>query len=198
MITGFFREVPDGSDHGVYGVHICCYRIMSSPRSLVVALAFALAGSVIPAAGQSRGELVERTLAIVGGSAITMSDVQTALALGLVNGANDVASGTEKVIERALILREVERYAPPEPDPLRVDERLSQLRARVSGKLDEVLAAGGFSEARLRAWLRDDLRIAAYLDQRFAADGPERRESLIQDWTRDLRRRTTVVELWRK
>ena len=33
------------------------------------------------------------------------------------------------------------------------------------------LDAGGFTEARLRAWVRDDLRIAAYLDQRFAAAG---------------------------
>ena len=30
------------------------------------------------------GELIERTLAIVGGQAITLSDVRTALALGLV------------------------------------------------------------------------------------------------------------------
>jgi hypothetical protein len=46
--------------------------------------------------------------------------------------------------------------------------------------------------------VRDDLRISAYLDQRFAADGPERRQSLIADWVSDLRRRTSVVELWRR
>ena len=76
---------------------------------------------------------------------------------------------------------------------------MARLRARVEdAQLKSILAAGGFSEARLRAWLRDDERIAAYLNQRFAADGPERRESLIDDWVADLRRRTVVVELWRR
>jgi phosphoserine phosphatase len=76
-----------------------------------------------------------------------------------------------------------------------------------------VLTAEGFSEARLRAWMRDDLRIAAYLEQRFAATADltveqvapelrerlsaERRAGLIADWIADLRRRTPVVELWK-
>ena len=143
-------------------------------------------------------ELVERTLAIVGGSAITLSDVRTAVALQLVE-SGDVNVTTEALVQRTLILREVERYAPPEPEAARIDERLDRIRSRVeTSEFEAILAAGGFSESRLRTWLRDDLRIAAYLDQRFAADGPDRRQALIEDWVADLRRRTPVVELWKQ
>ena len=143
-------------------------------------------------------ELLDRTLAIVGGSAITLADVRTAMALELIE-TTDVNVATEALVQRVLILREVDRYAPPEPDAGRIDERLSQIRSRVdAARLEPILAAGGFTQARLRAWLRDDLRIASYLDQRFAADGPDRRQALIEDWVTDLRRRTPVVELWKK
>lgn len=151
------------------------------------------------AAPASRSELVERTLAIVAGTSITLTDVRTAIALGLVDTGDDVAAASERLVERALVLREVERYAPQEPAAGRVDEKVSQLRDQFGAKtVDEILAAGGFTNARLRSWLRDDIRIATYLDQRFATDGPERRQSLIDDWVADLRRRTPVVELWKR
>jgi hypothetical protein len=143
------------------------------------------------------GELIERTLAIVGGQAVTLSDVRTAMALGLSDG--DQAAATEQLINRTLILREVQRYAPPEPTEEAVEARLAEIRARLDNgdELDRVLAAGGFTEARLEAWLRDDLRIESYLDQRFSAVGPAS-DDLVADWVADLRRRTAVVELWKK
>jgi hypothetical protein len=143
-------------------------------------------------------ELVERTLAIVGGTAITLADARTAITLGLLE-TKDVNVATEALVQRVLILREVERYAPPEPDATQIDARLAQIQSRIdAAELAAILSAGGFGDARLRAWLRDDLRIASYLDQRFAADGPERRQALIEDWVADLRRRTQVVELWKR
>ncbi len=158
------------------------------------ALLMTVAMFCAPATAQ---ELVERTLAIVGGSAVTLSDVRTAIALGVID-AEDVDVATEALVQRALILREVERYAPAEPSGAQIEGRLTELRNRLGiEQIQSVLRDGGFTEARLRAWVRDDLRIAAYLDQRFAADGPERRQSLIEDWVADLRRRTPVIELWR-
>ena len=155
--------------------------------------------SMLASAAAATQELVERTLVIVGGSAITLSDVRTAMTLGLVNASSDVAAATEQLVDRALMLREVDRYAPPEPDAAPVEARVAEIRARLSpAQMDAALASGGFTEARLRGWVRDDVRIAAYLDQRFAADGPERREGLIADWVVDLRRRTPVVELWKR
>jgi hypothetical protein len=115
--------------------------------------------------------LIERTLAIVGGRVITWSDQRTAMALGLVEG--DAPAALERLIERGLLLRVVDRYAPPEPSEAEIDARLNDVRSRASSDDDlrRVLDDGGFTVDRLRAWVRDDLRIAAYLGQRFAAAG---------------------------
>jgi hypothetical protein len=201
-----------------------------------VAVAVFVAMSV-PASAQN-GELIERTLAIVGGQVITLSDVRTAIALGLVDGehARSVDAATSRLVERFLVLREVQRYQPPEPEETRIEAELDNVRRRFAapGELAAALDLGGFNETRLRAWLRDDVRIAAYLGQRFAAVGvpsdedvgayyaahrdefalkaqsfdaaaaairerlsTERRAQLIADWVQDLRRRTTVIELWK-
>jgi hypothetical protein len=167
-------------------------------RALAIVMCTAVSlASIMPAFAQQRGELVERTLAIVGGSAITLSDVQTAMALGLVE-ATEVNRATELLVERALVLREVERYAPPEPDAATVDERRASIGVGIgAAQVQALMASGGFTEARLRAWIRDDLRIVTYLNQRFAADDAARRAGVIADWVADLRRRTPVVELWR-
>lgn len=168
----------------------------------IIALAAALSGqgAAVPSQSPPQASLVERTLAIVGGQAITLADVQTALALSLVT-APDLTRATEQLVERALMLREVERYAPPEPEDAVVERQLGAIRARLpKDALARTLAAGGFSEARLRGWIRDDLRVTAYLEQRFASvgAGPQTREDLIADWVADLRRRTPVIELWKK
>jgi hypothetical protein len=153
--------------------------------------------SASPDRGQ--GELIERTLAIVAGQVVTLADVRTARALGLVSAADDLNASIERLVERALILREVDRYVPPEPPEAAIGQRLDELRTRLGdAEFERVLTAGGFTEPRLRAWIRDDLRMASYLNQRFsAAVGPSRAD-LIADWIADLRRRTTVVELWKK
>lgn len=131
--------------------------------------AAALAGVVVTAAGQEI--LVERTVAVVGGAVITRSDVRTALALGLVDG--DERQGAARLVERWLILHEVSRFSPPEPPPAEVEAGLAAIRARVesAAALEAIRTRGGLTTGRLAAWVRDDLRIAAYLDQRFATAG---------------------------
>ena len=135
-----------------------------------------LASPIVPAVAGAQELLVERTVAIVGGAAITLSDVRTALGLGLVDGGSgDQAerTATTRLIERALVLHEVSRFAPAEPAAAAVDGRLAALTARAGSPaaLEAILARGGFTAGRLAAWVRDDLRIAAYLDQRFATAG---------------------------
>ena len=150
-------------------------RIAGLIASVVVVVAWA-----VPLRAQTRvtapGEqLLERTLAIVGGAVVTQSDVDTAVRLGLVEAGPSAlqARATGAVIERWLMLHEVARFSPAEPDPAAVEARLMAVRARAGGDgpLEAVLTAGGFTTARLTAWLRDDLRITAYLDQRFASAG---------------------------
>ena len=185
---------------------------MKGHLPIVVALVFSTAAS---GQAQPADDLLDRTLAIVGGRAVTLSDLRAATALGLIEGGANQEAATEQLVERTLVLREVERYVPPEPQEAAIDERLSDIRASLTEQeFNEALAAGGFTPARLRAWVRDDLRIAAYLEQRFAAAADvsveqlapelrermsaERRAALIEDWIADLRRRTPVVELWRR
>jgi hypothetical protein len=141
-------------------------------RGLRAALVVLLAVSVVAA---RQDTLVERTVAVVGGTAITLSDVQTALALGLIEavGPDADAEGVVRLVERWLILHEVSRFAPPEPAQSDVDARLAAVSARAGSPeaLAALLTRGGFTPGRLAAWVRDDLRIAAYLDQRFATAG---------------------------
>jgi hypothetical protein len=165
------------------------------------------------------GELIERTLAIVGGQVLTLSDARAAVTLGLLSGGeglSDPAAASPRLIERLLMLREVQRYAPPEPAESEVERRLEVVRERFAtpGLYETALQASGFTEVRLRGWIRDDLRVASYLEQRFAAAAApsgidasdpsrvqlaaERRAALIADWLEDLRRRTVVVELWKR
>lgn len=156
---------------------------------------------VAAANAQPSGELIDRTLAIVGGQPITLTDVRAVTALGLIDtreGGDAIRAATQRLIERRLVLREVERYAPPEPSDVAVESRLAAISARFATRdeLRAALTAVAFSQARLRAWALADLRIAAYLEQRFAsAESSERRAELVRDWVADLRRRTPVIEL---
>ncbi|MEP6782163.1 MAG: hypothetical protein ABI983_00760 [Acidobacteriota bacterium] len=117
-------------------------------------------------------ELIERTLALVGGQPITLGDTRAATALGLLDAnlspASDVLS---RLVDRELILREVQRYGPAAPAESAVDARLDEIRKRFpdAAALSRVLDGTGFSEVRLRSWVRDDLRGQAYLAQRFAS-----------------------------
>jgi hypothetical protein len=142
----------------------------------VASVAFASVVAFVPrtSEAQGAGELIERTMAIVGNQVITLSDVRTAVALGLIAVSKDpdtISPATERLVDRLLILREVQRYAPPEPSDARIEEQLAAVRGRFAtpALLAQALEAGGFTESGIRAWVRDDLRIASYLSQRFAA-----------------------------
>ena len=176
-------------------------------RLFACVLACGLAAQAPAWAQPQPGELVERTLALVAGQVITLSDARAAIALGLVDPAtadDPVEVGTGLLVDRELMLREVQRYAPPEPADEAIAAGLAEVQRlhAAPGALQRVYDSTGFTDARLRAWVRDDLRVQAYLAQRFAAAGaptapeaPARRRELIADWVADLRRRTTVVIL---
>ena len=141
--------------------------------ALMLASAFPAPGSRLPAVASAQ-ELIERTLALVGGQPITLSDARAAAALGLVPDAQsstDIAVMTGVLVDRELILREVQRYAPPAPAESSVDARVEEMRKRFGdgAAFARALETQGFTETRLRAWIRDDLRTEAYLAQRFAS-----------------------------
>ncbi len=117
--------------------------------------------------------LLERTLALVGGQAITLSDARAAIALQLIvipKGEDPLASATMQLVDRELVLREVQRYAPAAPAEGEITARLDDIKKRLeASELAPLLRAHGFTEMRLRAWVRDDLRTEVYLAQRFAS-----------------------------
>jgi hypothetical protein len=126
--------------------------------------------------------------------------VTAARELGLVpaaNPADPVRAVLSSLIDRALELSEVDRYGPPEPTAAAIEREVGAVRARFPNEtaLEAALARSGSNLQRLRETLRDDLRIQAYLDQRFAA-ADDRRQLLIADWLTGLRRRAELTDLY--
>ena len=146
-------------------------------------------------------ELIDRVLAVAAGDVIMLSDVRAAQDFALVDttpASDPVRSVLSRLIDRALILDEVDRYAPPEPSPDAIERALAATRARfpLPDAFAAALARSGLDEQRLRAILRQNLRLEAYLGQRFAADSPDRRQTMIDDWVSSLRRRADIVDLY--
>ncbi len=149
----------------------------------------------LTSASSRAADVIDRVLAVVSGEVITQSDVHGALALGLVAGADPgdpVAAGLRELIDRTLMLAEVRRFAPPEPRREDVEERVEQMRRRFGSPvaLAQALAASGIDEGRLRHLARDDLRIRAYLAERFAGS-PQPTEQEVEQYVRE--RQKTLV-----
>ena len=147
-----------------------------------------------------RAETIDRVLAVVAGQLITLTDVTAARDLGLqsAEGASDpVRAVLTKLIDRELVLAEVERYAPPEPTADAVDSEVQRVRQRFPSQaaLDRALERSGIDDKHLRETLRQDLRTRAYLDQRFPS-AAARRQALIDEWMAGLRRRGDVMDLY--
>jgi len=158
-----------------------------------------LQGCVTAAAAD---EIIDRVLAVVSGSVITLSDVRTARELGRVdtNGAADpVRAVLTQLIDRTLVLAEVNRFAPPEPSAATVDGQYSALVSRLGGQaaVDAMLRRLGVDQALVRELLREDLRISAYINQRFVADDRATQRRLVDDWIAGLRTRGDVIDLYR-
>lgn len=144
-------------------------------------------------------EIIDRVLAVVAGDVIMQSDVAAARELGfaaLPPGGDPAREVLTALIERALVLAEVERYAPPEPAPEEIDRRIQSIRVRFQTPeaFSAALARAGLEDTHLRERLRQDLRIEAYLGERFAAGG---RDALVRDWIAGLRRRSDIVDLYK-
>jgi len=119
-------------------------------------------------------QVIDRVLARVGGQVITLSDVHAALALGLVRtgtGPDPVAEALSALVDRELMLSDVNRYAAPLPAPAAIGARVAAIARRFSSQAAYLAAleAVALTPERLRGKVRDDLRIEAYIDERFSA-----------------------------
>src|SRR5689334_14476088 len=98
--------------------------------------ALLLAG-IMSCASLVHAEIIDRILAVVDGAIIMQSDVAVAARLGMVPAATaaDPTQGTlDALIERRLILAEVDRYAPPDPPEAEVDRHLADIRTRAGAR----------------------------------------------------------------
>jgi hypothetical protein len=126
-----------------------------------------LIGALSPLAGQ---QLLDRVVARVNNYAITLSDVNAALALGVIEapaGPDQEKTATARLIDRQLVLAEVARFAPSEPEMTAIEREATAMKARAGARLATVMQTTGIDEGRIRDLARDTLRIQSYLNQRF-------------------------------
>ena len=128
-------------------------------------------------AAAAQTEMIDRVLAVVAGNLITLSDVNAARELGLSAGVgpdSQIGDVLPRLIDRALMLAEVERYAPPEPSAASVDRQVELVKSQFATPqaFGAALARVGYDERHLRETFRQNLRLAAYLDQRFTVPPP--------------------------
>ena len=155
-------------------------------------VATALVTGVAAGAVQAQVEL-DRILARVGARVITKSDVQQAQQLRLVDDVSSEAAVQRCLEERWLVLEEVRRGAPLSPGSENdLAARRADWERRVGGKAaaTALLEKASMSEAALLAWLRDDLRVEAYLARQFATVPAADRPKASADWLDRLRQRS--------
>ena len=122
----------------------------------------------VASSGALAQQLLDRVLARVEGTAVTLSDVRAAVGLGVASGGEEMA--LQQVIDRQLLLMEVERFPPREPAPAAIDAEEAAIKARGGASLPSLMQATGLDERRIRETARETLRVRAYLDQRFGTD----------------------------
>ena len=135
---------------------------------------------------------LDGVLVKLGADVITSSDVRQARLLKLVDAGGGDQAILDALVKRRLVLEELGRNPPAEPLPPAIAARRAQWVATLGTDVDlpALLARAGFSESAVQAWWRDDLRIAAYLDQRFPPS--TNRQQAIASWVAELRQRAGI------
>jgi hypothetical protein len=115
-------------------------------------------------------QLVDRVMARIGTTAITLSDVRAAVGLGLVDAKSpDDPAALSQVIDRQLMLTEVSRFPPAEPSAAAIEQRTEAIKKNAGAALPELMKSTGLDEMRIHDLARDMLRIQAYIMQRFGS-----------------------------
>lgn len=160
---------------------------------LVLALAFQ----------QPSAAVIDRIMAVVGGQPVMLSDVTAAATFQLVDVPAGTADPTQyilgRLIRRTLVLAEVDRFQPPQPDDTEITTRIDDLARRAGSPegFQRELAMTGMTREQLQRYIRDDLRIRTYLLERFGANRPEAEfNAAVDAWVLELRRRAQITVLY--
>lgn len=115
-------------------------------------------------------QVLDRVLLRFGSEIVTTLDVRQARMLKLVAVPNDTDQAyVTALANRRLMLAELRRSPPPEPAADALDARYRDWARRLGDDPAGKLSRAGMTDAELRGWLRDDLRLDAYVAERFGS-----------------------------
>jgi hypothetical protein len=132
-------------------------------------------------------QVVDRVLVRFGGEIVTTLDVREARLLKLVQPEPADDQGyVDAIVNRRLILSDLKRTPTADPSTDAVETAYREWAARLGPgeSVEQRLTQAGMTDAAVRGWLRDDLRIQAYTAQRFGA-----RQADLRNWIATLRQR---------
>jgi hypothetical protein len=175
LSSSLATEAPRHRDSVGHPQYLCASVARRRIWRCVWLVAALCGGWLSPVAAQ---QLIDRVLVRVNGAAITQTDLQAAVGLGVVAG--DETAALEQLIDRELLLAEVARFTPPEPPPAAIEMELAAMKARVGARLPALMQTTGVDEQRLRELARDTLRIQAYLTQRFGVTASVTDDDVLQ------------------
>jgi hypothetical protein len=133
---------------------------------------------------------LDRILSRAGGRIITQSDVRQARALGLVDDTSSDDTVRRALEDRWLILNEIGRAAPLAAAS---DAELAARRGEWEARRGVARSPGmSMPESDLQAWMRDDLRIRAFLQRQFGSLPAGQRERVQEEWLARLRARAEL------
>jgi hypothetical protein len=153
---------------------------------------FGISMFVVLAATLSGQEVIDKVLSRVNGQIVTLSDLRQCRTLKLLAVDADTDEAYQRELEnRLLILREIARSAGADPDQSAIAARRREWESALGAgpALNDRLANAGMSVEALESWLANDVRIRAYLDQRFSSTPSPERQTVIRHWVDMLRQR---------
>jgi hypothetical protein len=140
---------------------------------------------LVLSASLSAQQELDRVLVRFGSDMVTQLDVRQARMLKLFAGVPDSDQAyVDALVNRRLMLGDLRRASVAEPAADAVEAKYREWQARVGAGATDLLAQAGMTEAELRGWLRDDLRLQTYLGERFGG-----RQAEIDSWLSVLRQR---------
>ena len=162
-------------------------------RGVLIGTLIVVAGAIVP--GRAQQIEIDRTLQRIYGTPIMISDVREARLLKLVPEAAAGDDQIQRALEnRLLIVHEMTRVQAADPGRDAVAARRQTWTASWPAGTDipAIMSKCGTTDQALDGWFRGDLQIAAFLTQKFGQLGDPARDTKINDWIADLRKRANL------
>ena len=160
------------------------------PIAAIVLALTVVACAVAPVAAR---ELLDRVIAVVSGTVITLSDARAAISFGLVDtkGEKDpIAIAMQWLVDRQLVLDEVNRYEFGDPSAEQFEAVYAEVTKRLSagGTPVAALASLGFNKDGAKRFVRDTIRVQQFLQRRFESVQPGTEDELRTFYTANAAR----------